>query len=69
LPIYQLLLFIFAEDVRMNQFILRIYDLNEDLSNLQDQTKEKQILQPKHEYYLDKSTKYYEITSFRIKIQ
>ena len=52
----------------MNQFILRIYDLNEDISNLQENG-EKKILQPRYEYYLDKSTKYYEITSFRVKIQ
>ena len=56
----------------MNQFVIRIYDLNEEISYLkdnQDQMREKQMLQPVHEYYLDKSTKYYEISSFRIKIQ
>lgn len=34
-----------------------------------DQTQEKEALQPKHEYFLDKSTKYLEIDSSRIRIQ
>ena len=35
----------------------------------QDKNEEKESLLPKHEYFLDKSTKYFEVNSNRIKIQ
>ena len=68
----------FTEDVRLNQFVIRVYDLNENHNEIEQQTEkppdaddssEKQTIQPKFEYFLDKSTKYYEVTSSRIRIQ
>ena len=67
------------EDVRLNQFVIRIYDLNENLNGIEqqeeanslefDDSTEKLTIQPRFEYFLDKSTKYYEVTSSRIRIQ
>ena len=45
----------------MNQFVVRIFDLNENLTDAK--------LLPKHEYTLDKSTKYYQIDSSNIRMQ
>ena len=40
---------------------------DENIEN--NQYQERETLQPKYEYYLDKSTKYFEINSWRVRIQ
>ena len=69
-------IFHFEEDVKKNQFILRIYDLKMSFK-LQDKLMEtfertqieREMIKPKFQYHLETLPRHYEINSSRIRIQ
>jgi hypothetical protein len=75
--------FFLIEDLRSNQFVVRIFDLNEKTEEttikpeqseesaalISPEAEEKRMLAPTFEYILEKTNKYFQIDSSYIKIQ
>ena len=61
LTMHALQLFYFQDDYGLNQFVVRVFDLNENI------TEPKYL--PKYEYNLEKVTKYFQIDSSNIRMQ